>query len=122
MFHSRISPLSSVYGYALREDSSVLAATTIDLFGGSTLIGSISFTGIPDPIFTGGFAGVASATPFDRAVLTFADVGGAFAADNVTFNANKASDEGQTFILLSAGVSLLLFLRARRTEFRFSYH
>ena len=110
------------YGYAIRAGISVPAATTIDLFAGPTPVGSISFTGIPDPIFTGGFAGVASDTPFDRAVLTFSDVGDAFAVDNVTFSANKASDEGQTLILLSAGVSLLLFLRGRRREFRFSYH
>jgi hypothetical protein len=102
------------YGYAIRAGISVPAATTIDLFAGSTPVGSIPFTGIPDPFFTGGFAGVASDTPFDRAVLTFSDVGDAFAVDNVTFSANKASDEGQTLILLSAGVSLLLFLRDRR--------
>ena len=87
------------YGYAINAAVSVPAATTIELF-----------------------AGVASDTPFDRAVLTFSDVGDAFAVDNVTFNANKASDEGQTLILLSGGVSLLLFLRASRREFRFSYH
>jgi hypothetical protein len=110
------------YGYAIRAEISVPAATTIDLFAGPTPVGSISFTGSPDPIFTGGFAGVASDAPFDRAVLTFSDVGDAFAVDNVTFSANKASDEGQTLILLSAGVSLLLFLRGRRREFRFSYH
>jgi len=110
------------YGYAINAAVSVPAATTIELFAGATPIGSISFTGIPDPLFTGGFAGVASDTPFDRAVLTFSDVGDAFAVDNVTFNANKASDEGQTLILLSGGVSLLLFLRASRREFRFSYH
>lgn len=110
------------YGYAINAGVSVPAATTIELFAGATPIGSISFAGIPDPIFTGGFAGVASDTPFDRAVLTFSDVGDAFAVDNVTFSANKASDEGQTLILLSAGVSFLLFLRGRRREFRFSYH
>jgi len=110
------------YGYAINVAVSVPAATTIELFAGATPIGSISFTGIPDPVFTGGFAGVASGTPLDRAVLTFSDVGDAFAVDNVTFSANKASDEGQTLILLSGGVSLLLFLRARRREFRFSYH
>jgi hypothetical protein len=58
------------YGYAINAEVSVPAATTIELFAGATSIGSISFTGIPDPIFTGGFAGVASDTPFDRAVLT----------------------------------------------------
>jgi hypothetical protein len=110
------------YGYAINAGVSVPAATTIELFAGATSIGSISFTGIPDPIFTGGFAGVASDIPFDRAVLTFSDVGDAFAVDNVTFGANKASDEGQTLILLSASVSLLLFSRGRRREFRFSYH
>ena len=110
------------YGYALNAEVSIPAATTIELFAGSTPVGSISFTGIPDPIFSGGFAGVASDTPFDRAVLTFSDVGDAFAVDNVTFAANTASDEGQTLILLSAGVSVLLFVRARRGESRFSYH
>jgi len=110
------------YGYAIDAGVSVPGATTIELFAGATSIGSISFTGIPDPIFTGGFAGVASDTPFDRAVLTFSNAGDAFAVDNVTFNANKASDEGQTLILLSAGVSLLLFLRGLRRESRVSYH
>jgi len=65
------------YRYALNAAVSIPVATTIELFAGSTPVGSISFTGIPDPIFTGGFAGVASDTPFDRAVLTFSDVGDA---------------------------------------------
>jgi hypothetical protein len=110
------------YGYAIAARESVPAATTIDLFAGSTPIGSISFTGIPDPTFTGGFAGVASNTAFDRAVLTFSNLGDAFAVDNVTFSANRVSDEGQTLILLSAGVSVLLFLRARRGESRSFCH
>ena len=65
------------YGYALNAAVSIPVATTIELFAGSASVGSISFTGIPDPIFTGGYAGVASDTPFDRAVLTFSDVGDA---------------------------------------------
>jgi hypothetical protein len=40
------------YGYAILAEISVPAATTIDLFAGSTPLGSISFTGIRDPIFT----------------------------------------------------------------------
>jgi hypothetical protein len=67
---------------------------------------------LPGFPFTGGLAGVASHTPFDRAVLTFSDLGDAFAADNVTFATDKASEEGQALILLSAGVSVLLFLHA----------
>ena len=58
---------------ALNAAVSIPVATTIELFAGSAPVGSISFKGIPDPIFTGGYAGVASDTPFDRAVLTFSD-------------------------------------------------
>ena len=65
---------------------------------------------------TGGFAGIASDTPFNRAVSTFSDVGDAFAVDNMTFAANRASDERQTLILLSTGVSALRFLRAHPRE------
>jgi len=99
------------YRYAINAQVSVPTATTIELFAGSTPVGNISFTGIPDPTFTGGFAG-----------LTFSGLGDAFAVDNVTFATTKASEEGQTLILLSAGVSVLLFLHARRRETRFSYH
>lgn len=108
------------YGYAILAQVSVPAATTIELFAGSTSVGSIPFAGIPDPTFTGGFAGVASDTPFDRAVLTFSDVSIAFAVDNVTFvkTVSTVSDEGRTLILLLVGIFVLLFWRARRGEFR----
>ena len=99
------------YRYAINAQVSVPTATTIELFAGSTPVSNISFTGIPDPTFTGGFAG-----------LTFSGLGDAFAVDNATFATTKASEEGQTLILLSAGVSVLLFLHARRRETRFSYH
>ena len=108
------------YGYALLALVSVPAATTIDLFAGSTAIGSIPFTGIPDPTFTGGFAGVASNTPFDRAVLRFSNLGDAFAVDNVTFarTVSTVSDEGRTLALLSVGIFVLLSLRlGHRAQF-----
>lgn len=113
------------YGYALLAQGSVPAATTIDLFAGSTPIGSISFTGIPDPTFTGGFAGVASDTPFDRAVLTFSDLGDAFAVDDVTFakTVSTVSEEGRTLMLLSVGIFVLLGLRVgHRAQFRYRQH
>jgi hypothetical protein len=100
------------YGYAINAKAFVPGATTIDLFAASTPVGSISFTGIPDPEFTGGFAGVASDTPFDRAILTFSDLGDAFAVDNATFSARTVADQGQTLILLSVGVFVLLCLRS----------
>jgi hypothetical protein len=99
------------YGYALRSENTVPAATTINLFAGITPIGSITFTGTPDPLFTGGFAGVASDTPFDRAVLTFSDIGDAFAVDNVTF-ASSVSEQEATLILFSTGIFAILCLRA----------
>jgi hypothetical protein len=98
------------YGYAILAQVPIPAATTIQLFAGSTPVGNISFTGMPDPTFTGGFAGVASNAPFDRAILTFSDLGDAFAVDNVTF-ARTVSDQGRTLILLSVGVFVLLSLR-----------
>jgi hypothetical protein len=45
---------------ALRAQVPVPAAITIDLLAGSIPVGSIFFTGIPDPTFAGGFAGIAS--------------------------------------------------------------
>jgi hypothetical protein len=111
------------YGYAVLAQVSVSSATTIDLFAGSTPVGSIAFNGIPDPTFTGGFAGVSSDTPFDRAVLRFSDLGDAFAVDNVTFSARTVADEEQTLILLSVGVFGLLCLRARhRVQFGYCQH
>jgi hypothetical protein len=82
------------YGYALNAAVSIPVATTIELFASSAPVGSISFTGTPDPIFTGGYGGVASDTPFDRAVLTFSDVGDALRSIMWAFAANRASDEG----------------------------
>jgi hypothetical protein len=107
------------YGYAILAQVSIPAATTIELSAGSTSVGSIPFAGIPDPTFTGGFAGVASDTPFDRAVLTFSDVVDAFAVDNVTF-AKTVSGEGRTLILLSVGIFVLFSLRvSHRVQFRY---
>jgi hypothetical protein len=110
------------YGYAILAQVSIPAATTIELFAGSTSVGSIPFAGIPDPTFTGGFAGVASDTPFDRAVLTFSDEVDAFAVDRVTFakTVSTVSDEGRTLILLSVGIFVLLSLRvSHRAQFRY---
>ena len=98
---------------ALNAAVSIPVATTIELFASSAPVGSISFTGIPDPDFTGVFAGVASDTPFDRAILTFSGLDDAFA-----FSARTVADQGQTLVLLSVGVTVLLCLRARyRVQF-----
>src|SRR5215471_1448422 len=41
------------YGYAMGSVGSVLNATTISLFSGPPLVGSLSYDGVPDPLFTG---------------------------------------------------------------------
>jgi len=45
--------------------------TTISIFSGATPLGTLSYTGAPDPAFTGGFAEIQSTIAFDRAEVTF---------------------------------------------------
>ena len=45
------------YGYAILTNVTV-PATLIVLFDGATLVGSQVYVGTPDPVFTGGFAGI----------------------------------------------------------------
>jgi hypothetical protein len=81
------------YGYAVLNDAAVLTATTISLFNGATPVGGLSYNGVPDPTFAGGFAGIQSTLPFNRVELTFNSVSAsAFAADNFrTFNSAGAA-------------------------------
>ena len=101
------------YGYAILTTSPVAPATTIQLFAGLAPVGSLDFAGSPDPKFTGGFAGLSSTVPFDRAVLTFSTLGEAFAVDNVTF-ATTVPDNERTLTLFAIGVFGLISLRFRR--------
>ena len=59
------------YGYAVLTTVAVANATTITLFNGATPVGSLSFYGALDPSFAGGFAGILSTLPFNKAELTF---------------------------------------------------
>ncbi len=100
------SPVSQLgYGYALLATTPLSPATTIQLFAGTTPLGSIQFAGQLDPEFTGGFAGVRSTIPFDRAVLTFSDAADAFAVDNIMFANAAVSDAGSTLLLLAIGTA-----------------
>ena len=74
------------YGYAILNEDPVTNATTITLFSGATNVGTLSYDGVPDPVFTGGFAGIQSTIPFDTVHLTFDSVfSPAFAVDNIRF-------------------------------------
>jgi hypothetical protein len=104
------------YGYAIFALGSIPEATTMQLFSGITPVGSMDFLGAPDPAFTGGFAGVSSTVPFDRAVLTFSALAPVFAVDNVTF-ANTAAnvpEQGWTLLLFAIGVCAVFYSPFRR--------
>lgn len=104
------------YGFALLSTAPIANATTIQLFDGATLVGSMSYGSVPDPGFTGGFAGIQSTLPFDSVRLTFnSAVAPAFALDNVrTLNSttNPVPEPG-TVVLLATGLALLWNRRRR---------
>jgi hypothetical protein len=102
------------YGYAILNQTTVASATTINLFLGATNQGSLSYTGVIDPVFAGGFAGIQSTLPFDRVQLTFNSVAApAFAVDNIRFaNIVSSIPEPSTWLLTLAGVALVLRKRS----------
>lgn len=72
------------FGYALEAFTAVPNATTINLFNGTTNVGTLSYTGVPDPTFAGGFAGIQSTVPFNRVEISFNSAAApAFALDNI---------------------------------------
>ena len=96
------------YGFAVLTTFSVANATTIDLFSGTTNVGSLSYSGAPDPVFAGGFAGIQSTIPFNSARVTFnSTVGPAFAMDNIRTAGAIGVPEPSAFVLLVTGIGLL---------------
>ena len=93
------------YGYAVFSTGTLPAATTISVFSGATPLGSLPYTGMSDPFYTGGFAGVQSTIAFDRVQVTF-NVGETqgFALDNLQF---ASVPEPSTVWLLTLGLVLL---------------
>ena len=107
------------YGYALLTVGPVVNATTITAFSGATNLGSVAFTASGDPAFSGGFAGVQSATPFDRVQFVFNNTAPAFAFDNVRLNAAanvSTIPEPSTTLLLGAGLVAVVGLARRRQK------
>ena len=90
------------YGYAILNTGAVTNATTISVFSGASFLGSLSYNGVPDPVFTGGFAGIQSTSPFDRVAVSFNSVAPAFALDNIRIS---AIPEPSTWLLLGSGLA-----------------
>jgi hypothetical protein len=106
------------YGYAIFSSGTLPNATTISVFSGATPLGSLPYTGVSDPFFTGGFAGIQSTIAFDRVQLTFSsgETQG-FALDNLQFPGVPGVPEPSTVWLLIIGVVLLgvsLIISSRR--------
>jgi hypothetical protein len=95
------------YGYAILNTIPVTNATTLSVFSGVTPLGSLSYNGVPDPTFTGGFAGIQSTIPFNRVQVNFNSVAApAFALDNIRFpNTVTAVPEPTTLLLLGTGLA-----------------
>jgi len=97
------------YGFAVLATNPVAAATTMSLFNGVTPVGSLSFNGILDPIFAGGFAGLQSTLAFNRVTVTFNTVAApAFALDNIRSASTTPVPEPGSFFLLATGIGALM--------------
>ena len=87
----------------------------MSLFNGATAVGSLSFSGAPDPVFAGGFAGLQSTLEFNRVQVIFSDTAQAFALDNIR-TANVNVPEPGTLALLALGLAGLSLSRRRKTH------
>ena len=97
------------FGYSILDPSPVANAVTITVFNGLTNLGAITYPGTPDPLFTGGFAGVGSTDYFTSVKINFGPTAAAFAIDNLA-----VPEPGSLALLLLGGAALGL-RRQRQT-------
>ncbi len=100
------SPISSFgFGWGIMAGGVVANATTIAIFDGGAPLGSLSYGGGPDPNSAGGFAGIESTTPFDRADVAFNPaVVPSFALDNIR---TATVPEPGCLLLFGSGIALI---------------
>lgn len=106
------------FGYAVLSTAVVPNAVNVTLFNGLTNLGSLSYTGSPDPAFAGGFMGIGDdTTPFDRVTFSFSGAVPAYDFDNI--RAIQASPtvvpEPASVVLMGSGIIALM---ARRRKSR----
>jgi hypothetical protein len=102
------------YGYAVLNTAPVVNATAITLFSGAANVGTLSYNGVPDPGFAGGFAGIQSTIPFDRVQLTFNSTAApAFALDNIRLATATAIPEPSGVVLILSGAVALWWRRRK---------
>ncbi len=103
------------YGFALDTFGPVTNATAIILYDGFNILGSLSFDGNSDPNFTGGFAGIQSTIPFNRADMWFNyDAAPAWAFDNIMI---YATPEPGTLVLLGGGLPGMVRVLRHKVKF-----
>jgi hypothetical protein len=99
------------FDYALGTPNPPGFANRVELFNGSTNVGSLVFDPQPGVDHAGGFAGIQSTIPFNSAtVMFFESANPGWAMDNVR---TLAIHEPSSLLLLAAGLSTVFCVRKR---------
>jgi hypothetical protein len=97
------------FGYATEDVGTFADEVTVSVYDGTSFLGSLSYTGMSDPFFTGGFAGLQSTSPFSRVDVAFNETRGAtWALDNVVL---AAVPEPSAAVMILSGAVLLYYCR-----------
>ena len=103
------------FGYSVLSGNNITNATNVTVFNGATNLGNLFYNAVPDPTFSGGFAGLQSVMAFDRVQVTFNSVeSSAFALDNIRFASVSVVPEPSSLLLLGAGLGGIVLVGRRR--------
>ena len=104
------------FGFALLTGAALPFGVSVTALNGATSLGTLLYGSAPDPLFTGGFAGIQSVSAFDRVQLSFNSIDApAFSVDNLIYNTSVVP-EPSSFLLTAAGVGALFFSYRRRNR------